>query len=199
MQQKIGLGTFDVVITNPPFGKKIVVRGDRLLSQYSLARKWVQDRDSGDWEETEALQTTKPPQILFIERCLQLLKPGGRLGIVIPESILGMPTHGYVITWLRQNAKIRGVISMPEELFKTSGKGGTHAKVCVVLVENTPPTPEETWPVFMAEAKWCGHDSRGKPTVRVNEDGEEELLDDIPKITERFYETFGDTESFWAS
>jgi type I restriction enzyme M protein len=199
MPDKIGLGKFDIVVTNPPFGKKIVVRGNKLLSQYDLGRKWKRNDTDSTWQETGVLQDRQPPQIIFLERCLQLLHPGGRLGIVLPESILGMPTHGYVITWLRAKAKIRGVIAMPEELFKTSGKGGTHAKVCVLLVENTPPKASDRWPVFMAEAKWCGHDSRGKPTYRKNSSGEWELLDDIPLITKRFFDTFGTAENFWRS
>jgi type I restriction enzyme M protein len=199
MSSKIGLGQFDIVITNPPFGKKIVVRGPRLLGQYDLARRWRYNEEGSLWEETGSLHDQRPPQVVFLERCLQLLRPGGRLGIVLPESILGMPTHGYVVSWLRGRAKIRGVVSMPEELFKTSGKGGTHAKVCVLLVENTEPHPSEKWPVFMAEAKWCGHDSRGKATYRKASSGELELLDDVPLISERFFELFGDAQSFWKS
>jgi type I restriction enzyme M protein len=198
MREKVEPGTFDVVITNPPFGKKIVVKGDKLLSQYDLGRRWKQDK-AGEWEQTDKLHDRQPPQILFLERCLQLLKPGGRLGIVLPESLLGMPTHGYVVTWLQSQAKIRAIVSMPEELFKTSGKGGTHAKVCVLLVEKTQPEADQEWPVFMAEAKWCGHDSRGKPTFRAGPDGRLELLDDVPKVAGRFRELFGDPEKFWTS
>jgi type I restriction enzyme M protein len=198
MREKIEPGTFDVVITNPPFGKKIVVKGDKLLSQYDLARRWKQDK-AGEWKQTDKLHDRQPPQILFLERCLQLLKPGGRLGIVLPESLLGMPTHGYVVTWLQSQAKIRAIVSMPEELFKTSGKGGTHAKVCVLLVEKTQPEANQEWPIFMAEAKWCGHDSRGKPTFRAGPDGQLELLDDVPKISKRFGELFGNPEKFWTS
>ena len=95
--------------------------------------------------------------------------------------------------------KICGVIAMPEELFKTSGKGGTHAKVCVLLVENTPPQASDNWPIFMAEAKWCGHDSRGKPTYRKTGEGNWEILDDVPKITGRFLEIFGSAQHFWES
>jgi type I restriction enzyme M protein len=199
MPEKVGLGKFDVVVTNPPFGKKIVVRGNKLLSQYELGYRWRRNDITGLWEQTNSLHDRQPPQIIFLELCLQLLNKGGRLGIVLPESLLGMPTHGYVITWLRSRAKIRGVIAMPEELFKTSGKGGTHAKVCVLLVENTVPKPSEKWPIFMAEAKWCGHDSRGKPSYRKTPTGEWELLDDVPLITERFFELFGTAHNFWCS
>ncbi len=43
----------------------------------------------------------------------------------------------------------------------------------------------------MADAKWCGHDSRGNPTIRKDTNGKEVLLDDIPLIAERFKEVIG--------
>jgi type I restriction enzyme M protein len=199
MQSKIELGSFDVVVTNPPFGKKIVVRGQKLLSQYELGYRWKKNLTTGRYERTDKLHDRQPPQIIFLERCLQLLKPGGRLGIVLPESMFGMPTHEYVIESLRERAKVRGVIAMPDDLFKTSGKGGTHAKVCVVLIENTKPSPGESWPVFMADAKWCGHDSRANPTIRKDDEGNEYLLDDIPLIADRFRQLFPRRGDFWGS
>jgi type I restriction enzyme M protein len=196
MQDKVKLGSFDVVMTNPPFGKKIVVRGAPLLAQFSLGHKWRLDKASGKLEATTTLHEKQPPQILFLERCLQLLKPGGRLGIVLPEAIFGMPTHEYVVQYLRDRARIRAIIAMPEPLFKTSGKGGTHAKVVVAFIENSPPD-DHGHEIFMAEAKWCGHDSRGNPTVRKDEDGKDVLLDDVPLITERFLELFDTPKKFW--
>jgi type I restriction enzyme M protein len=191
MQEKISLGSFDVVLTNPPFGKKIVVKGDKLLSQFDLGHKWKRSKETGEFEKTEILHDDQPPQILFLERCLQLLKPGGRLGIVLPEAIFGMPTYEYVVTWLRNRAKIRGVVSMPEPLFKTSGKGGTHAKVCVLFVENTQPKKDEDYEIFMADVKWCGHDSRGNPTIRKDKSGNDVLLDEVPTVYERWAEIIG--------
>jgi type I restriction enzyme M protein len=188
MQDKISMRLFDVVLTNPPFGKNIVVKGPPILSQFDLGYRWKKDKETGTWEKQNALHEDQPPQILFINRCLQLLKPGGRMGIVLPEAVFGMPTYEYVVAYLREQTKIRGVISMPEALFKTSGKGGTHAKVCVLFLENTKPDDGEDWEIFMAEAKWCGHDSRGNPTVRANKEGKEVLLDDVPLIAARYKE-----------
>lgn len=187
MQEKVRLGSFDVVLTNPPFGKNIVVKGPRILSQFQLGHRWKKDKASGEWEMQSALHEDQPPQILFIDRCLQLLRLGGRMGIVLPESVFGMPTYEYVVAYLRSRTKILGVVSMPEALFKTSGKGGTHAKVCVLFLENTRPENGESWDVFMAEAKWCGHDSRGNPTWRANAEGEQVLLDDVPLVAERYH------------
>jgi len=179
------------VLTNPPFGKKIVVKGDKLLSQFDLGHKWKRNKETKALEKTTTLHDDQPPQILFLERCLQLLKPGGRLGIVLPEAVFGMPTYEYVVSWLRGKAKIRGVVSMPEALFKTSGKGGTHAKVCVLFVENTKPKKDEDYEIFMADVKWCGHDSRGNPTIRKDKSGNEVLLDEVPTVYERWARIIG--------
>lgn len=186
MQQKIRPGSFDVVLTNPPFGKKIVVKGEKLLSQFDLGHKWKRNKETKALEKTATLHDDQPPQILFLERCMQLLKSGGRLGIVLPEAVFGMPTYEYVVSWLKSRAKIRGIVSMPEALFKTSGKGGTHAKVCVLFVENTKPKKDEDYDIFMADVKWCGHDSRGNPTKRKDKSGKEVLLDEVPTVQERW-------------
>jgi type I restriction enzyme M protein len=191
MQEKIKIGIFDIVLTNPPFGKKIVVKGEPILSQFDLGFKWKRNKETKELEKTETLHEDQPPQILFLERCLQLLKPGGRMGIVLPEAVFGMPTYEYVVTYLRNRVKIRGVVSMPESLFKTSGKGGTHAKVCILFLENMRPKLGENWDIFMADAKWCGHDSRGNPTIRKGSDGSEVFLDDVPLIATRFKEIVG--------
>lgn len=180
----IDLGTFDVVMTNPPFGKKIVVEGEALLSQYELGYKWRKDAAAQRWSRTDTLRSSAPPQIPFLERCVRCLKPGGRLGIVMPESIFGNPTHRYIVQWLLEHLQVQAVITMPEALFKTSGKGGTHTRVCVVIAvaDRSPATD----PIFMGEVQWCGHDSRGNPTLRARPDGTVELLDEVPEVGERY-------------
>lgn len=176
----IKLGTFDVVLTNPPFGSKIPVKGGSLLSQYSLGRKWKHDRKANTHEMSDAIRDDQAPHILFLERCLQLLKPGGRLGIVLPESILGNPSYAYVMRYLAERTTIRAIVTLPESLFKTSGKGGTHTKTAVLVLEKsvTPKGHE----IFMSSTKWCGHDSRGNQTLRKRADGTLELLDDLPLV-----------------
>jgi type I restriction enzyme M protein len=180
MKDKIQLGKFDVVMTNPPFGSKIKVKGPEVLSQYDLGRKPKRDKSTGLYERTSKLHAKQPPQLLFIERCIQLLKPGGRLGIVIPESIMGMPTYTDIVQWLRKKVRIIGVVSMPEELFQPH----THAKTAVVFIKNEEPSPEDQ--IFMSVVEWCGHDSRGNATIRRLDDGKDELLDDVPKVSVAF-------------
>ena len=180
----IELRSFDVVITNPPFGAQIEIKGEGLLSQYDLAYRWKRNKESGQLERTAGLLAHQPPQILFLERCIQFLRPGGRLGIVLPESILGNPSYEYIVTFLTTRARVLGVVTLPEALFKTSGKGGTHTKTCVLFLEKRDPSHDAK--IFMADVKWCGHDSRGNPTIRKNKDGECVLLDEVPAVAPRW-------------
>lgn len=85
-----GLGTFDLVFTNPPFGAKIPVDDPNVLKSYDLGHQWRRD-SKGAW--VKGLPQKKvPPEILFIECCYRFLKPGtGRMALVLPDGILGNP------------------------------------------------------------------------------------------------------------
>jgi type I restriction enzyme M protein len=161
---------FDIILTNPPFGSKIKITGNEILSQYNLARVWKNNKNN-QWIQTEKILKQQAPQILFIERCLQLLKPGGRLGIILPEGIFGNPSSGYIVEYIRQNAKFLGLVTFPDELFQP----GTHSKTCALFLEKI--QPPKNYEFFMGIAKWCGHDSRGNKIP----------YDDIPKISERYF------------
>jgi type I restriction enzyme M protein len=185
VREKIPFNAFDVVLTNPPFGKKIRVTGSKVLEQYDMGHKWTMNKDTKQKEMSATLQPDFPPQLLFLERCLQLLKPGGRLGIVLPESLFGSSSYSHIVRWLQNRAQILAIAAMPEPLFKTSGKQGTHTKVCIVVLRRMPaPNPPVT--MFMADAKWCGHDSRGNATIRKDADGRESVLDDVPTVAARY-------------
>lgn len=173
----IHLGSFDLVITNPPFGKKLAIDSEELLKIYDLGHKWKLDSES-DCFVKGPVQDKQPPQILFIERCLDLLSDGGTLGIVLLESIFGMPKYRYVVDYLEKKTNIKAIVTMPEDLFQPH----THAKCCVLICTKKSPKTQDSNSIFMADVKWCGHDSRGNPTIRKNENGEDELLDDIPNV-----------------
>lgn len=176
----VSLGEFDVVITNPPFGKKLAIDSEDLLKRYELGHRWLLDTAKDEFEKGKMLDK-QPPQILFIERCFDLLKDGGRLGIVLLESIFGMPKYRYVVDYIQRRSNIRAIVTMPEDLFQPH----THAKCCVVICEKTS-SPSSQHDIFMAEVKWCGHDSRGNPTYRKDSSGSNVLLDDIPLVASLF-------------
>ena len=171
-REHIQLGAFDVVVTNPPFGKKLKIDDTAILGSFSLGHKWKLDRASRSYEKTNNLHKGQAPQILFIERCLELLKESGRLGIIAPESMFCNPSHRYIVQYIKSVARIRAVVSLPEELFQPY----THAKTCAVVIEKKITDHDEGHEIFMGIAKWCGHDSRGLPIPH----------DDLPKILKNF-------------
>ncbi len=134
---------FDIVLTNPPFGANVEPSDVILESDVAIStdefRRYV--REYGDlYKDAQArIQAArgKPiaslfdlpkgekskikTEILFIERCLALLKPGGRLGIVLPEGIFNNPSLAYVRAFCEDRAYIRAVVSLPQETFYSSG------------------------------------------------------------------------------
>jgi len=166
--------TYDAVITNPPFGAKIPVTGDDVLGQFELAREWTFDKRSDRWARSANVKDSAPPQILFIELCLRLLKEGGRCGIVLPEGVLGNQGTGFIRQWLLERADVLAVVDCPLETFMPS----TSTKTAVIVFEKRvkPRRPG----VFMAVAEKCGHDRRGNPVLV---DGREPD-DDFPRVIE---------------
>ncbi|MGB8226553.1 MAG: N-6 DNA methylase [Sedimentisphaerales bacterium] len=183
-QKVISLNSFDLILTNPPFGAKIPVVGRDLLRQFKLGHKWDY---SDKWEITPTLLDKQPPQVLFIERCLQLLNDKGRMGIVLPEGIFGNSSDRYIWEFINQNATIIGVVSLPQETFQPS----THTKTSVLFLEKGKSRPKT---LFMAIPIAAGHNKNGKETYKMNPDGSfifdsqgnKILDDDLPLVAERF-------------
>jgi type I restriction enzyme M protein len=176
LQAAAPLGSFDLVLTNPPFGAAIPVKAETLLRQYDLARKWKRAGKDGAWQQTGLLLPSRPPQVLFIERCLQLLRPGGRAALVLPEGMFGNESEVYVRLWVSRHADLLAIVDCPLETFLPS----TPTKTCVLFVRKKDPTKpaQEDASVFLAIAEHCGHDRRGKPLYRP--DGSR--LDDFPAV-----------------
>lgn len=184
-REDIQPGTFDIIATNPPFGKKLSIDTTEILGLYDLGRRWSQDDEKfikGD------LVDKQPPQILFIERCFQMLRDGGRMGIVLLESIFGMPKYQYVVNYIRSKAKILAVVTLPEDLFQPH----THAKCCVLICQKYKSGEDretcEDYDIFMSDVKWCGHDSRGNVTYKYLDNGEKVILDEIPYVADKYWE-----------
>lgn len=90
-----------------------------IAALFELPKRGVEGTDR---ENEKRIQSAKiKTEILFVERCLDLLKPGGRLGIVLPEGILNNPSLAYVREFAEDRAFIRAVVSLPQETFFSSG------------------------------------------------------------------------------
>lgn len=114
-------GTFDVIITNPPFGSTIKQTEKAYLHQYSLGNRdvdWLDTKNSGVKE-----RDSQSTEILFVEQDKNYLKEDGYLAIVIPDGILTNSTLQYVRDNIEEWFRIVAVVSLPQDAFKANGAG----------------------------------------------------------------------------
>lgn len=178
---------FDVIITNPPFGSKIPIKDESILKQFDLAYIWKEDKKTKTWTKTKTLQSSVPPEILFIERCTQFLTEGGRMGIVLPDSILGSPGLGYIREWLIQNHRIVASIDLNVDTFQPHN--GTQTSVLFLQKKTQEQKDAEEksgtmadYNIFMAMVEKVGHNKRGNPTFKRDKEGNEILVPDTNSI-----------------
>ncbi len=160
-QSNIQLGTFDILLANPPFGAKIPVKGEKKLSQYSLGYKWKYNSKIKLWEKSK-IKEKEAPQVLFIDRCLDFVREGGRLAIILPDGMLSNPTDGYIVQHMLERAELIGLIDLPMSTFLPYTPTKTH----LIFLRRTD-KPRKDYTFFMSYAKTCGHDKRGR---EINED-----------------------------
>ncbi|MFQ6084604.1 MAG: N-6 DNA methylase, partial [Candidatus Aminicenantia bacterium] len=188
MQENIKNDSFDVVLTNPPFGARISIEDNKILKNYKLGHKWKKTHKD-KWKNTNIIYK-QVPQVLFIERCIQLLKPGGRLAIILPDGIFGNPRDRYILQYILQEAKILAIVSLPPETFLPS----THTKTSILFLEKKKKLTIEDYEIFMAIANKVGHNKNGKTIYKRNRNGEyildnnnnKIIDDDLPNIAERY-------------
>jgi type I restriction enzyme M protein len=172
--EQLGFESFDVVLTNPPFGTKIPIDDPNVLRSYDLAHRWLKGTD-GVWiKQEEGLRAKMPPEILFIERCWQWLKEGGRMGIVLPDGILGGPDNEFIRAWILQHAEVLASIDLPVEAFLP--QVGVQASLLFLrkrLRREVSAGNYPRYPIFMGIVEAVGHDRRGNPVFRRDEDGRE--------------------------
>ncbi|MEK7553116.1 MAG: N-6 DNA methylase, partial [Patescibacteria group bacterium] len=109
-QDKFSDFKFDIVLTNPPFAGEI--KGV-LLNKYDLGFKWDKN-----FEKTSKHQNKVSRDILFIERNLNFLKPGGRMAIVLPQGVFNNTNSEYVRRFIMDKARILAVVGLHGNTFK---------------------------------------------------------------------------------
>lgn len=134
-------GRFDIILTNPPFGARIdkelkITEADRFTDiekikayekrygkeNYDNALKQVNDHiDQPILDLFQIGKFSGLTEVLFIERCLNLLKPGGRMGIVLPEGVLNNTNLQKVRDFVESKAKILLIVSIPQDVFMAAG------------------------------------------------------------------------------
>lgn len=176
-QQSIGLGHFDVLLANPPFGKDIKVTGEDKLKQYELAYKWKYE--DGKFVKTNILKKEEAIQIIYIERCLSLLNDGGRMGLIIPETYFHAPSTKYILQYLLKGNNVMWLVDLPHNTFRPHN----NAKCIIIILQKGRPQQNM---INMAVAEQMGHDHQGKEMFRWNNITKKvdttDLWDDIPLI-----------------
>lgn len=154
-------GKFDMIFTNPPFGSKVAVAP-------SIAEKFSIGNGSS------------APEILFIEQCYNFLKPGGRMGIVLPDGILSNPNTESVREWILKHFIVLASVDLPVETFLP--QVGVQASLLFLKkktkIEMLRSIKDEDYQVFMAIAESVGKDRRGGQVFERDEEGAEILFNE---------------------
>ncbi|MFA5929550.1 MAG: N-6 DNA methylase [Candidatus Micrarchaeia archaeon] len=155
--------SFDLVITNPPFGNKD--KDKRLLEKFELGKS-----------EDGVLLKEQLREILFVERCIELLKKGGELAILLPDGILNNERGGNVRDFIGKETIIKAVVSLPDGSFKSSG---ANSKTSLLFLKRKSKSDEIQQPIFMGVAEYIGYNTRTK-------EGKEIEQNDLPAILEAY-------------
>lgn len=140
---------FDVIVTNPPFGANVKRSEHPYLEKFALGQNGKKSRDN---QKTE---------ILFIERCIDFLKPGtGQMAIVLPDGILTNSSLQYVRDFIMERAQILAVVSLPQIAFMHYGAG---VKSSLVFIRRKSENEKlGKYKIFMAIAERVGYDATGR-------------------------------------
>lgn len=175
-------GSVDVVMTNPPFGTDIKIEDDDILEWYrdGVAQSWIRNRETGEVEATVGSRVSGvSPEQLFIQRAVEWVRPGGRVGIVLPNGILSNPGPAdfAIRRWVLDHCWILASVELPVETFVVEAnvniltsllflKKKTDAERMAASLGQEP-----DYPVFMAVAEKVGFDRRGSTIYERNADG----------------------------
>jgi len=169
----------DIVVTNPPFSGKIT--GKEQLSLFELYELQQSGQLTEDEEDAEdEAEKPKPKQkrkvnsmkrdILFIERCLRFLKPGGRMAIVLPQGNLNNIGTKALREWIMQKARVLAVVGLGVNTFKPF----TGTKTSVLFLQKwggKAGEPIADYPIFMATSERSGKNNSGDYVTLSDKEG----------------------------
>jgi len=177
-------GTFDLILTNPPFGAKIT--NSEILAKYDMGHKWLRHEDV--YHKSATVHVGQITEILFIERCLQLLKDGGRMAIVLPNGDFENPSLEYLRYYIKLKSRLLAVVKLPQETFIPFGTG---VKTSILFIEKDTQNIDREYQVFFGKVTRLGYqgNKNGTPLYRKDRYGNN-MLDGNgqPVIDEDFSE-----------
>ena len=178
-----GFRRFDIIFTNPPFGSSIKVLKDE-AEQFDLGHRWKHVGDE-QYVKTGTVKDTDP-QVLFSERCLQMLEDGGTLAIVLPETFFHATSYRYILNYLLDGNNVQAVVDLPHNTFRPHN----NAKTCLLILQKGSPQQRG---IVMAVAEQMGHDHEGRPMYRFDAELEQpgtQIWDDLEIIREELADPY---------
>ena len=157
-------GKFDAIITNPPFGSDFT--DPALLPTYRLGRE----------------RTSRRRGILFLERCHQLLKSGGRLAFIIDEGVLNLASAEDVRHFITDNFKIHAIVSLPEVAFMPYAT----VNASILFLQKIGLNKPKNYLTFFAKAEKVGRKGNGDDDYIYDEAGVGRMNSDLPNIADLF-------------
>ena len=182
---------FDIILTNPPFAGDIKDQG--VLRQYFLGRK------------NNKLVNKAERHILFIERVLDMAKPGGRLAIVLPQGVFNNTNMQNIREFVFDKARILAVVGLHGNTFKPHT--GTKTSVLFLQKWAEGEEPLRDYPIFMAVSQKAGKNNSGDYVYMKDANGQfvhdkngRKVLDsDLDQIADKFKEFAKSQDlSFWS-
>ena len=161
---------FDIILTNPPFGSQGKITNKSILQRYDLAYKWVEDE-----RKSTTLLNGQVPDILFIERCLDFLKEGGRLAIVLPNGDLENSSLKYLRNYIKNIADILAIVDLPSDTFIPFGTG---VKTSILFLQKKGKDNLAKNKVFFGKVNRLGYDGNKNATAIYKKDGNGKNLKD---------------------
>ena len=164
---------FNCILTNPPYGAKArILKED--AQAFDLGHSWTCHWSARKQIWKKGQPHDQNPYVLFIERCFDLLKDGGRLAIVLPETAFHAPSKRHLRHYIASRGSLLAVIDLPHNTFRPH----CNAKTCLLVLAKGKPAAD-TDRIIMAEVAQMGHDHNGKPIYRP---GTDEVWDDLPLV-----------------
>jgi type I restriction enzyme M protein len=155
-------GTFNLIMTNPPFGS--VIKADEVnyymeyeLFERNLGITELKERSTDDSNKNK-WRVSQSTEILFLERCYKYLKEGGYLAIVIPDGILTNSTSQYVRDWLMEKFRIIAVVSLPQHTFAHVKAG---VKSSILFLKKHPETLTKQLETTLCDVKAKVREDKG--------------------------------------
>lgn len=160
-------GSYTVVTLNPPFGKNLRISArDARLAGYTVCRHRPGGEPSDEYASTEL-------GIAFVEQSWRLLQPGGRLGVVLPETYFFSKSYAWFRDWLDAHFVLRGVLNIPMEAFQEFCRAKTNFYVLQKRGKVPKTMHVPSW--FRDGMCWVSY----APTIGINKDGQDlHVVDD---------------------